>query len=91
MDHILKNISTNNLTIGVVGIGRIGLPTALCFAEKGFLTIGIDINTKLVDEINSGVYPLKDEPELIKFLKKLLQIINFLVQMMFHHHYVNVI
>ena len=72
MDHILKNISTNNLTIGVVGIGRIGLPTALCFAEKGFLTIGIDINTKLVDEINSGVYPLKDEPEFDKIFEKVI-------------------
>ena len=37
----LKN---HSLKIGVVGIGRIGLPTALCFANAGFETIGIDIN-----------------------------------------------
>ena len=72
MDYLLQNISTNNLTIGVVGIGRIGLPTALCFADKGFLTIGIDINTKLIDEINSGNYPLKDEPEFDKIFDKVI-------------------
>ena len=72
MDSILQNISTNNLTIGVVGIGRIGLPTALCFADKGFLTIGIDINTKLVGEITSGIYPLKDEPEFDKIFDKVI-------------------
>ena len=72
MDKILQNISTNNLTIGVVGIGRIGLPTALCFADKGFLTIGIDINAKLVHEITSGIYPLKDEPEFDKIFDKVI-------------------
>jgi len=72
MDFLLKNISNNKLKIGVIGIGRIGLPTALCFADKGFLTIGIDINTKLVDEINSGNYPLKDEPEFDKIFDKVI-------------------
>ena len=72
MDKILQNISTNNLTIGVVGIGRIGLPTALCFADKRFLTIGIDINAKLVHEITSGIYPLKDEPEFDKIFDKVI-------------------
>ena len=55
-------LTSNSLKIGVVGIGRIGLPTALCFANSGFETIGIDINTELVTMVNSGDYPLKDEP-----------------------------
>ena len=28
----------------VIGIGRIGLPTALSFAKSGLETIGVDIN-----------------------------------------------
>tara|TARA_B100000315_G_scaffold51233_1_gene45729 strand:+ start:1219 stop:2526 length:1308 start_codon:yes stop_codon:yes gene_type:complete len=52
--------------VGIVGIGRIGLPTALCFANSGFETIGIDINAELVNMVNSGDYPLKDEPEFDK-------------------------
>ena len=59
----LKN---HSLKIGVVGIGRIGLPTALCIANSGLETIGIDINEKLVSMINSKDYPLKDEPEFDK-------------------------
>tara|TARA_X000001036_G_scaffold22621_1_gene18976 strand:- start:2386 stop:3681 length:1296 start_codon:yes stop_codon:yes gene_type:complete len=46
----------------VIGIGRIGLPTALSFAKSGLETVGVDINKSLVDDINSGIFPLKDEP-----------------------------
>ena len=55
-------LTSNSLKIGVVGIGRIGLPTALCFANSGLETIGVEINTELVTMVNSGDYPLKDEP-----------------------------
>ena len=64
--QIQNNLAENSLKIGVVGIGRIGLPTALCVANAGFETIGIDINKKLVNMINSKDYPLKDEPEFDK-------------------------
>ena len=65
-------LNKKSLKIGVVGIGRIGLPTALCFANAGFQTIGIDINEKLVDMIKSGDYPLKDEPEFDKIFESVL-------------------
>ncbi len=42
IDQSLKN---KELRIGVVGIGRIGLPTALSVADSGLETIGIDINS----------------------------------------------
>ena len=45
-----------------MGIGRIGLPTALSFAKSGLTTIGVDINESLVEMINSDNFPLKDEP-----------------------------
>ena len=64
--QIQECIENKSLKIAVVGIGRIGLPTALCFANAGFETIGIDINEKLVNMVNSGDYPLKDEPEFDK-------------------------
>ena len=60
--QIEEHLTSNSLKIGVVGIGRIGLPTALYFANSGFETIGIDINAELVTMVNSGDYPLKDEP-----------------------------
>ena len=64
--QIQAHLTRNSLKVGIVGIGRIGLPTALCFANSGFETIGIDINAELVNMVNSGDYPLKDEPEFDK-------------------------
>ena len=57
-----KSLESRTLRVCVVGIGRIGLPTALLFAKSGLDTIGVDINENLVQNINSGIYPLKDEP-----------------------------
>ena len=71
--QIQECIENKSLKIAVVGIGRIGLPTALCFANAGFETIGIDINEKLVNMVNSGDYPLKDEPEFDKVFENVLQ------------------
>ncbi len=62
LDDVVKSLESKTLRICVIGIGRIGLPTALSFAKSGLDTIGVDINKKLVDDINSGKFPLKDEP-----------------------------
>ena len=59
---LIESIQTGNISICVIGIGRIGLPTALSFANSGLSTIGVDINPKLVEMINSKIFPLKDEP-----------------------------
>ena len=61
-DDVEKSLKSRTIRVCVVGIGRIGLPTALLFAKSGLNTIGVDINENLVQNINSGIYPLKDEP-----------------------------
>jgi len=78
--QIQECIENKSLKIAVIGIGRIGLPTALCFANSGFETIGIDINQKLVDMVNSGDYPLKDEPEFDKVFENVLEKKKFSAQ-----------
>lgn len=60
--ELIQSIQTGKLRICVIGIGRIGLPTALSFANSGLPTTGVDINSNLVSDINSGIFPLKDEP-----------------------------
>ena len=62
IDEVRNSLEAKSLKVCVVGIGRIGLPTALSFANAGLQTIGVDINEKLVDSINAGNFPLKDEP-----------------------------
>lgn len=55
-------LKDGQLSVCVVGIGRIGLPTALSFANSNLITFGVDINENLVNMINAGNFPLKDEP-----------------------------
>ena len=62
IDEVRNSLVTKSLKVCIVGIGRIGLPTALSFAQAGLQTIGADINEKLVNSINAGNFPLKDEP-----------------------------
>ena len=60
--ELIQSIQSGKLKVCVIGIGRIGLPTALSFANSGLPTVGVDINSELVTSINSGMFPLKDEP-----------------------------
>ena len=60
--QLVESIQSGNISVCVIGIGRIGLPTALSFANSGLSTVGVDINSKLVEMINSKIFPLKDEP-----------------------------
>ncbi len=66
-------VRTGNISVCVVGVGRIGLPTAISFANSGFSTIGYDINANLVHMINSDDYPLKDEPDFDEMFHKAVQ------------------
>lgn len=61
-DELIQSIQSGNISICVIGIGRIGLPTALSFANSGLPTVGVDINSKLIEMIDSKIFPLKDEP-----------------------------
>ena len=40
--------------IVVMGLGYIGLPTASMLATKGHQVLGVDVNAKTVETINSG-------------------------------------
>jgi UDP-N-acetyl-D-glucosamine dehydrogenase len=46
-------------TIGIVGLGYVGQPLALCFVEAGMRVIGFDINRELVDGLNAGRSPIE--------------------------------
>ena len=78
IDNVRNSLEDKSLKVCVVGIGRIGLPTALSFAKAGLQTIGMDINEKLVDSINTGNFPLKDEPGYEDIFNKVRKNGNFL-------------
>ncbi|GET29331.1 nucleotide sugar dehydrogenase [Prolixibacter sp. SD074] len=58
--QILEKIHSNKEIIGVVGLGYVGLPLAVNFAEAGIKVIGFDKNQEKVDKINSGSNYIKD-------------------------------
>jgi len=55
--------------ISVIGLGKLGLCTAACFAKGGYKVIGVDIDSDKVDMLNEGKNPIQ-ETGLTTFLKK---------------------
>ncbi len=53
----------------VIGLGYIGLPTAALASSAGFKVLGVDINKKVLDCINSGLLHI-DEPYLTEFVSE---------------------
>lgn len=60
------------MKIAVVGLGKIGLPLAAQFADKGHEVIGIDINADTVATINAGTEPFPGEAHLADYLARLV-------------------
>jgi len=55
-------------TIAVIGLGYIGLPTAVVFAQRGYRVIGVDIDAKKVEAVNAGRSYIR-EPYLDEMLR----------------------
>jgi len=53
-ESFCKLINNFETKIGVIGLGQVGLPTALTFAKNGFSVMGYDVNDQVVSSINSG-------------------------------------
>ena len=51
---LLKKIKERTITVGVVGLGYVGLPLAVEKAKAGFRTIGFDVQKSKVDLVNAG-------------------------------------
>jgi len=63
MNHtqqILQKISSNTEVVGIIGLGYVGLPLAVNFAEAGVKVIGFDKSEAKVNKINSGENYIKD-------------------------------
>ncbi len=53
-NFIFSQTENNRLTVGIIGLGYVGLPLALRFSEERFQVWGFDIETKKVDDLNNG-------------------------------------
>jgi UDP-N-acetyl-D-glucosamine dehydrogenase len=58
--NLLEKINSNKEVVGIVGLGYVGLPLAVNFAEAGVKVIGFDKSQQKVDKINNGENYIKD-------------------------------
>jgi UDP-N-acetyl-D-glucosamine dehydrogenase len=55
-----EKLDTKQARIGVVGLGYVGLPLAVEYAQRGFPTLGIDLNRERVLRLNAGANYIQD-------------------------------
>ena len=67
-------------TVGVVGVGWVGLVTAVCFAELGHKVVALDIIEEKVAALRRGEVTIH-EPELPKLLRKNAERLEFTTSM----------
>ncbi len=61
-DALLGKIRDHQAVVAVVGLGYVGLPLVVAFAEHGFSVIGIDVDAQKVDALNRGESYVQDIP-----------------------------
>ncbi len=65
--ELLQKIKNREATVGVVGLGYVGLPLVLEFVEEGFPALGFDIDPEKVEMLNAGESYIKHiGPERVK-------------------------
>jgi len=52
--NLLQKLKNKSAVVGIVGLGYVGMPLMLRYAEVGYKVVGIDIDQSKVDHLNSG-------------------------------------
>jgi UDP-N-acetyl-D-glucosamine dehydrogenase len=60
--ELLRRIETREAVVAVIGLGYVGLPLAVGYAEAGFRVIGIDVDHRRVETLRNGASPVEDIP-----------------------------
>ena len=58
--NLRQRITDRQARIGIIGVGYVGLPLAIVFAEAGFRVTGFDLSAERAATINSGVSYIDD-------------------------------
>ncbi|MBI5049136.1 MAG: nucleotide sugar dehydrogenase [Deltaproteobacteria bacterium] len=61
-DFLFKKIKDKNATIGIIGLGYVGLPLVIRFCEEGFKVLGFDIDPGKIKKLNKGGSYIKHIP-----------------------------
>jgi UDP-N-acetyl-D-glucosamine dehydrogenase len=60
MDDFLNRVESRDVRVGVVGLGYVGLPLSVAFAEAGFPTVGFDADADRTAQLMTGVSHVED-------------------------------
>lgn len=64
---LYKKLKNNEEKLSLIGLGYVGMPIAVAFAQKGLNVIGFDLNKEKIDLYKAGIDPTKEVgDELIK-------------------------
>ncbi len=63
MRNLERKLKDKTARVGIVGLGYVGLPLALVFAEAGFRVLGFDVQQKRGDLVNKGKSYIADISE----------------------------
>jgi UDP-N-acetyl-D-glucosamine dehydrogenase len=61
-NDILSRIGTREYTIGIIGLGYVGLPLLWAFHKQGFRVAGIDVDAAKIDAFTTGISYIKHFP-----------------------------
>jgi UDP-N-acetyl-D-glucosamine dehydrogenase len=61
-ETLLARLHSRTAQVGIIGLGYVGLPLAVEFAEAGYTVIGLDVTAAKVARINSGESYIPDIP-----------------------------
>jgi UDP-N-acetyl-D-glucosamine dehydrogenase len=61
-NELIAKLNTQSAVVGIVGMGYVGLPLSLRYAEVGYKVIGFDIDPDKVERISSGQTYIKHIP-----------------------------
>jgi UDP-N-acetyl-D-glucosamine dehydrogenase len=62
LERLLDRVEQRDFTIGIIGLGYVGLPLALTAVSKGFRVLGFDVEQSRVEQIMSGGTVIKHIP-----------------------------
>jgi UDP-N-acetyl-D-glucosamine dehydrogenase len=60
VDDVIRSFESDDLTVGVIGLGYVGLPLAVEEARSGLRVIGFDVSEPIVKGVNAGLSHIKD-------------------------------
>ena len=60
--QLIERIDRRDARVAIIGLGYVGLPLAVVFAEAGFHVVGVDVDPRKIEAISRGTSYIEDVP-----------------------------